>query len=232
MINRVIPKRIRRFLMFWKSIKVIALVLLLSAFIVGACTISAKTNPVQPVEVVEEVAKEEETKRIMAEFIKYRNPRVFNALAEGIVSTIYRYTEGNPIEPEFVLTIMMVESNFNINAISKKGAIGLMQINPYVWINKDYEYSLDNAGIVNETRELFNPYTNIIAGIWILNVYHAECSFYDDQGKLNKRGFKSVEECVAKKYIGISNKKTKTPQKYYIKLRRSGKMYANFLERS
>ena len=65
----------------------------------------------------------------------------------------------NYVSPSLALAVAQVESNFNPNAVSSKGAIGVMQIMPRTAL---YEY-----GITKE--KLFNPKTNIKIGIKFLN---------------------------------------------------------------
>ena len=64
------------------------------------------------------------------------------------------------LEPELVLSVIQVESNFNPYAISRAGAIGLMQVMPF-WL-KEIGKPGDN---------LFSPYTNLRYGCTILKFY-------------------------------------------------------------
>jgi soluble lytic murein transglycosylase-like protein len=65
------------------------------------------------------------------------------------------------LEPELVLAVIQVESNFDPFAISRVGAIGLMQIMPF-WL-KEIGKPGDN---------LFHPTTNLRYGCTILRHYH------------------------------------------------------------
>ncbi|MDH4133301.1 MAG: transglycosylase SLT domain-containing protein [Gammaproteobacteria bacterium] len=64
------------------------------------------------------------------------------------------------LEPELVLSVIQVESNFNPYAISRVGAIGLMQIMPF-WLKE----------IGKPGDSLFSPYTNLRFGCTILRHY-------------------------------------------------------------
>lgn len=64
------------------------------------------------------------------------------------------------LEPELVLSVIQVESNFNPYAISKAGAIGLMQVMPF-WL-KEIGKPGDN---------LFSAHTNLRYGCTILKYY-------------------------------------------------------------
>lgn len=64
------------------------------------------------------------------------------------------------IEPELVLSVIHVESNFNPYAISSAGAIGLMQVMPF-WLKE----------IGKPGDSLFSPQTNLRYGCTILRFY-------------------------------------------------------------
>jgi soluble lytic murein transglycosylase-like protein len=64
------------------------------------------------------------------------------------------------IEPELVLSVIQVESNFNPYAISRVGAIGLMQVMPF-WLKE----------IGKPGDSLFHPTTNLRYGCTILRYY-------------------------------------------------------------
>jgi hypothetical protein len=68
--------------------------------------------------------------------------------------------------PKIINAVIQVESSGNPKAISKKGCIGLMQINYKVW----GKY-LKNLGIINAKKDLFIPEKNIASGKAILAYY-------------------------------------------------------------
>jgi len=86
-------------------------------------------------------------------------------------------------KPPLVERIIKVESSYNPKVVSKKGAIGLMQVRYSVW-HRD----LKKAGIIKSRKCLFNPQVNIKAGTYILNHYLKLCS-------------KNLE-CALQKYSG------------------------------
>lgn len=74
------------------------------------------------------------------------------------------YAQKSNIDPLFVLAIIRVESNFDENATSKKGAKGLMQImdSTALWVNQTIK--IDDFS----TQVLYEPEQNIRIGMWYL----------------------------------------------------------------
>ncbi len=65
-----------------------------------------------------------------------------------IVDSVYRKSHQYGIHPDLVLGMMKVESNYDPNAVSYRGAYGLMQVNLSVWkselaINEDNIFDVD-----------------------------------------------------------------------------------------
>jgi soluble lytic murein transglycosylase-like protein len=72
------------------------------------------------------------------------------------------------VNPDLVLAICAVESNFNPRAESDKGAVGLMGIMPGVWLQE-----LKAHGIVNGKEDLYTIPDNIASGVYVLETYLA-----------------------------------------------------------
>ena len=69
--------------------------------------------------------------------------------------------------PLLVASIIKQESNFDTTATNKVGktlVIGLMQI----YLTQNHIAQLEKAGIIKNIRDLYNPETNIKAGVFIL----------------------------------------------------------------
>jgi len=77
-----------------------------------------------------------------------------------------------PYSDDFVKAVVKVESNGNAKAVSKKGAIGLMQIRYSIW-----EKELKKHKIIKTRNCLFNPVKNVNAGKYILAKYYKETNF-------------------------------------------------------
>lgn len=78
---------------------------------------------------------------------------------------VNEYSKEYNLDPLFVLSVIKVESNFNPEATSNMGAMGLMQI------TKETGQDIANRiGDVNfKPEDLYNPKINIEMGCWYLN---------------------------------------------------------------
>jgi soluble lytic murein transglycosylase len=73
------------------------------------------------------------------------------------------------VDPYLVLAVVMIESNFNHESSSKKGATGLMQLMPETaeWANKESGLNNDPSSYIEDPR------ANILLGTWYLSyLYH------------------------------------------------------------
>ncbi|KXG78856.1 Soluble lytic murein transglycosylase [Fervidicola ferrireducens] len=77
---------------------------------------------------------------------------------------ILRYADEYGVDPYLVAAVIKVESNFSPEAVSPKGAMGLMQIMP-----DTARWAAEQMGIENlKAEEIFNPEVNIRIGTWYL----------------------------------------------------------------
>ena len=91
--------------------------------------------------------------------LKYKHNKVSNNELYKIIDYAYKYSDN----PELILAVISVESNFNKLAKSKVNAAGLMQVMPFWKKTKAFK----KLGITN----LHSIHENIIAGNYILNLY-------------------------------------------------------------
>jgi hypothetical protein len=87
------------------------------------------------------------------------NPTVPNNTAREIAAAVQKYAQIYHRDPDLILSIMRVESNFDPEAISKMGAVGLMQIMPH-WVD-----------ILGIQCDLTDPDCNTKYGLQILGAY-------------------------------------------------------------
>ncbi|MDR2066296.1 MAG: lytic transglycosylase domain-containing protein [Endomicrobium sp.] len=85
---------------------------------------------------------------------------------------IYEYSNSFNVDPILIKAIMKKESNLNVNAISSKGAVGLMQLMPKTAREISKELKVPNLSI----SSLKEPKTNIMFGVYyvskLLNHYN------------------------------------------------------------
>ena len=77
----------------------------------------------------------------------------------AILNKVKQYSKSENLSPQLVLAIIKTESNFNKNAVSYKGAVGLMQLTKNT---ANYIAKITNF---NGEIDLFNEDTNLILGI-------------------------------------------------------------------
>lgn len=77
---------------------------------------------------------------------------------------VQKYAKEYDIDPYLIHSVIHVESDHDPEAISNRGAIGLMQImeETGIWISK-------NIGSKFEKKMLYEPENNIKLGAWLLN---------------------------------------------------------------
>lgn len=77
---------------------------------------------------------------------------------------ISAHVEERDLDPYLVAAVINVESSFQANAVSPKGAIGLMQVMPSTGIWAATHLGFENFAI----EQLFEPNINICIGVWCL----------------------------------------------------------------
>jgi soluble lytic murein transglycosylase-like protein len=82
-------------------------------------------------------------------------------LAEAIYEEAVYYNQ----DPKFILAVIAIESSFQNQSVSEKGAKGLMQLMPYVAESLAKELGIEWDG----DPTLFNPFLNIRMGIHYLS---------------------------------------------------------------
>lgn len=118
------------------------------------------------------------------ELLKYIYPMKYENI-------ILEYSKEYGLNPYLITAIIKVESNFNTKALSKKNAMGLMQIRESTgkWI-------AEKIGIDNFTSEmLYQPETNIKMGCWYIDYL---IKYYDGNVKLALAAYNGGQGNVSK----------------------------------
>lgn len=154
-------------------------VILVAAFAAGISFINSKENiaPKQAWATVvpHRLILSEHTmldKTMMSGFMQAQNEQVYPDLAEVILDATIKAAAEFEIPPVYLFALIAVESSYNYADVSSADCLGLMQVNPKVWVtDKDNKENLVQAGIVSKRADLFDPKKNIRAGAYILRHY-------------------------------------------------------------
>lgn len=119
-----------------------------------------KKEPISPQPLAVTISKEEEVYRFIQRFHTGLSPEDERELAKVIVREAERYD----CPPELVLAIIVVESSFRYRAVSPKGAVGLMQLRPFV-----AKAMAREMGIPLEVGRVFDPKLNVKIGLFYLS---------------------------------------------------------------
>jgi hypothetical protein len=103
---------------------------------------------------------------VLRNFILTHNKKVYDRLVDEIIDACIANAYKYRLSPILVLSLIQVESEFNVNATSPIGAVGLTQVNPKEWLDV-----LITKKIVSSMPDCYDPAKNIEAGCFILRHY-------------------------------------------------------------
>ncbi len=103
---------------------------------------------------------------VLRDFILTHNKKVYDRLVDEIIDACIANAYKYRLSPILVLSLIQVESEFNVNATSPIGAVGLTQVNPKDWLDV-----LISRKIVSSMPDCYDPAKNIEAGCFILRHY-------------------------------------------------------------
>jgi len=105
--------------------------------------------------------------KLIATYISKRNRKIgvnqAYVLAESFVATANEFD----IDPFFLTAQANIESFFEMFSKSKKGALGIMQVMPNIWVKA--------IPFIDSRDDLLNPVVNIRAGGFVLAHYRKKC---------------------------------------------------------
>lgn len=143
---------------------------LVSAFIVIAIVFTAFTGIRADSD--EDAARETIVAGIVR-YLKDRNVKGPDDRLRKIAHTVYEESEAYSLDYRLVLAVMKVESNFRHDAVSKRGARGLLQIKPSL-----ARHVSRNAGVQFKSAKCLNePEKNIKIGVnhlsWLMEKFES-----------------------------------------------------------
>jgi len=106
------------------------------------------------------------TEKKISGFIRKENRKIYEKMAKSFAKYISDSSKKYKIPLMYIVSLISIESDFRFSVKSDKGAIGLMQINPKVWVK-----ILKENGIINHKMDLYDPKKNISCGCFILKHY-------------------------------------------------------------
>jgi soluble lytic murein transglycosylase len=113
----------------------------------------------------EELSPKEAVVQQIVRFIKGKNVRLGDGTLARMANTVYDECQLYELDYRLVLAVIKVESNFRHDAVSNRGARGLMQIKPSLakYIAKDVGISYSGHDCLSE------PENNIKLGVYHLS---------------------------------------------------------------
>lgn len=135
---------------------------------------------------------------------------------------VYKYSEEFNIEPALVFAIIKAESDFDKNAKSKAGALGLMQILPTTakWIAEEFE-----ENYLEES--LFDEETNIRYGCFYLNYLFSKFSDKWAVVCAYNAGETVVRNWISEDKLDISKVSYAETKKYLLNVKKFYTVYVN-----
>ncbi len=143
-----------------------------------------------------------------AEQVILRWMKEHSDMPEQVLSKIYSVAM-NSVNADLILAICLVESNFNPQVESSKGAIGLMGIVPEVWLEE-----LKMHGIIREQDDLYTISKNINSGIYVLQRYLAQTNSLGEALRRYAGGDPAYAAKVLKRLGEISRARRSEVQPY------------------
>jgi transglycosylase-like protein with SLT domain len=101
---------------------------------------------------------------LLREFLDKESIRLPQMTVNDIAESIHEASQRHKLPPEMILAVIRIESAFDINALSDKGAVGLMQILP----STGQEIARDLRMEWHGEDLLRNPQANIEMGAYYL----------------------------------------------------------------
>ena len=150
-------------------------------------------------------------KVLIKEYMLFVNPKLDPEVADQIIVYIHDEAEKYPHVSEAIIFFTMeIESNFTVGALSKDGAMNLMQVMPTIWLENENPKNRDHLGHIGITdrKRLNTVKGNIMAGAWVLNVYAEQCVKieYNQPKKFKAKGWNTIAQCTSQKYFGGNHK--------------------------
>lgn len=117
-------------------------------------------------------------------------PREYRAHVE-------QYANLYGVEPNLIYAIIKAESKFKPKSVSSVGAMGLMQVMPETF----KEDICEKIGLTDDEKQLFNPETNIKAGVWYFARWYAHYGTSEEALAAYNAGVGNVNHWLKEGYL-------------------------------
>lgn len=141
--------------------------------------------------------------------------------------TVEKYAKEYAVPKEIVYAVIHTESSFESDAVSSKGAIGLMQIIPetFDWLR----FKMGESDTPVSSDLLYNPETNIKYGTYYLSLLYTEFGVWDTAYAAYNAGRGKVNEWLSKPGNNNNGKLVDIPYKetseYVVKVSKAAANY-------
>ncbi len=129
---------------------------------------------------------------------------------------------------EVIYAVIRAESGFDPEAVSPKGAVGLMQILP-----ETYEWLTTKTGEEYSPDKLYDPYTNIYYGTFFLDMLRDEFIIWETAYAAYNAGFGRVREWLKDPSYATNGHLTDIPYpetaKYVVRVRDAAEVYGRLI---
>lgn len=132
----------------------------------------------------------------LAHNLGYVRPTSDQELSPNVLCTMEAVRRG--INPSFLCSLLHVESEGNSDAVSPKGALGLMQVMPF-----NARLCKDECGVQNPS-DLFNPEKNICCGALI---FEGELNRFGNDPVRAIEAYNGGPKCVGKCSESVNHRK-------------------------
>lgn len=140
------------------------------------------------------------------------------------------YSEKYSVPKDIIYAVIKNESSYQSDAISYKGAIGLMQITPstYEWLCSKESPALTDVEL------LYSPKTNIQYGTLLLSILYSEYGVWETAIAAYNAGMGNVSKWLENKEYSTDGRLTYIPFKetrsYVKKVTKSREIYSSLLK--
>lgn len=137
---------------------------------------------------------------------------------------VEKYSEQFDVPEAIIYSVIKTESSFKADAVSHKGAIGLMQITP-----DTFDWLCTKTGEESNSLLLYDPDTNIRYGVYFLSLLYNEYKTWDTVYAAYNAGRGKVNEWLSSEQYNNNGRLKNIPYKetaeYVIKIEKTAEIY-------